>query len=92
MANLKLDLINKIKNDKYYDELELVRLAADPNMLYKKKIEEMQDILGRISLYNNQINLIEQYFRDEQPQQQQILQQKPVQQQERIHQGQSHGE
>ena len=38
MANLKLDLINKLNNDKYYEELELVRLAQDPNTNYKENL------------------------------------------------------
>ena len=62
MANLKLDLINKINNDKYYDELELVRLAQDPNMIYKDKIDSMNDVLSNIAIYNAQLGLVEQYF------------------------------
>jgi hypothetical protein len=62
MADLKLDLLNKLKNDKYYEELELVRLAQDPNMNYKEKIDAMAYKLANISLLNAQIGLAEQYF------------------------------
>jgi hypothetical protein len=66
MANLKVDLINKITNDKYFDELELARLAQEPNMNYKQKIEEMDFLLSQIFLSNAKIELItKQYFVDQ---------------------------
>jgi transposase len=83
MANLKLDLLNKIRNDKYYKELELVRLAQDSNVEYLKKINTIQLLLQSIAMLNSEIELIEQYFK--QPVQQ------PVQQPQG-HQGQSHRE
>ena len=60
MANLKLDLLNKLRNDKYYKELKLVRLAQDPVMDYEEKIELMNEVLGLI---------VEEYFKepDQQP-------------------------
>ncbi len=64
MANLKLDLINKIKNDKYYDELELVRLAQEPNMNYEEKVDTMSVILENIAIENAKLQLIEQYFQE----------------------------
>jgi hypothetical protein len=67
MANLKLDLLNKLRNDKYYEELELVRLAQDPNMYYKEKIDRMSDRLASISLLNSQMGLAEQYFQEPAP-------------------------
>ena len=39
MANLKLDLLNKLRNDKYYEELEK---RAD---LEKETVEEIRKIL-----------------------------------------------
>lgn len=88
MANLKLDLLNKLRNDKYYDELELVRLAGDPNMNYKTKIDEMHYRLQNIAIINIEIGLVEQYFQ-EPASQMQPMQQPP---QGQVHQGQSHGE
>lgn len=64
MANLKLDLLNKLRNDKYYEELELVRLAQDPNTNYKEKIDAMSYRLANISLLNAQMGLAEQYFQE----------------------------
>ena len=68
MANLKLDLLNKINNDKYFEELELVRLAQDPNMNYKQKVEEMSFKLSNIAVLNAQLGLVEQYFKEPAPQ------------------------
>jgi hypothetical protein len=67
MANLKLDLLNKLRNDKYYEELELVRLAQDPNTNYKEKIDRMSDRLMTISILNAQMGLAEQYFQEPAP-------------------------
>ena len=64
MANLKLDLLNKLRNDKYYAELELVRLAQDPNCNYKQKIDDMQYQLQEISLLNAEMGLVEVYFQE----------------------------
>jgi hypothetical protein len=86
MANLKLDLLNKLNNDKYYEELELVRLASDPNTNYKEKIDNMAYRLQSISILNAQIGLVGQYFQEPAPA---VNIQQPVAQ---VHQGQSHGE
>lgn len=93
MANLKIDLQNKLRNDKYYDELELVRLAGDPNMNYKDKIDNMAYRLREISLLDAQLALSEQYFQDaQQPDPNEGKQQEQHQPQQVNHQGQTHGE
>lgn len=86
MANLKLDLMNKLQNDKYFEEIELVRLAQEPNMNYKEKVEAMAYSLQSIAIINAQVGLVEQYFGEQVPQQQ------AAQPQGQVHQGQSHGE
>jgi hypothetical protein len=96
MANLKLDLINKLRNDKYYDELELVRLAQDPNTNYKEKIDAMSVQLDKIALVNAKFGLVDQYFQEPQQQQvppQVVPEQVPVQGQPvKMHPGQTFGE
>lgn len=97
MANLKLDLLNKINNEKYFEEMELIRLAQEPNMNYRDKIESMTYRLEKIALLNAEIGLVNQYFQDPSEQQQMPMQQAPqmpMQQapQQFVHQGQSHGE
>jgi hypothetical protein len=95
MANLKLDLLNKINNKKYFQEMELVRLAQDPNMNYEIKINTMTEILATIAILNAQVGGVEQYFQEPAPApvQAQVpapqVQQVPAGQ---VHQGQTHGE
>ncbi len=62
MANLKLDLVNKLNNDKFYAEIELIRLAQDPAIKYSLKINEMQQQLSILAILNAEFGLIEQYF------------------------------
>jgi len=99
MANLKLDLLNKINNKKYFQEMELVRLAQDPNMNYEIKIDSMTEILANIAILNAQLGGVENYFQEPAPVQQPApapqeapapqVQQAPATQ---VHQGQTHGE
>ena len=82
MANIKLDLLNELRNDKNYEELELVRLAQDPNLNYRIKIECMKGVLKTISNINASIGLVDIYSREA-----------PVNtQQSSVQQGQSHSE
>jgi len=99
MANLKLDLLNKLRNDKYYEELELVRLAQEPNMHYKEKIDSMQNRLAALSLLNAEMGLVEQYFQEPVPAPQEgapvgAPQGAPVVEAPKgqVHPGQTHGE
>ena len=88
MADLKQDLTNKLSNERYYDEIELARLASDPNIYYKEKVEKMSEILKRIANVNDALNLMDQYFSTAKPQQ---TNPKP-QQTQTVHAGQTHGE
>jgi len=98
MANLKLDLINKLNNEKYYEEIELIRLAGEPAMYYKEKIEAMAAKLESIALLNAELQLVEQYFQEPAPQPQVApapvaeAPVAPVAPAGKVHQGQSHGE
>jgi hypothetical protein len=92
MANLKLDLVNKLNNDKFYDELEFVRLAQEPNMDYKTKITLMSKKLEKIALTNSKLGLIEQYFQEPAPQTTPQTAPAPEAPKGKVHQGQSHGE
>ena len=95
MANLKLDLLNKINNEKYFDELELVRLAQEPNMNYREKIDLMQQLLENIAIANAELGLVAQYFPDQQPAPQQAPAPQagaPVAPAGQVHAGQTHGE
>jgi len=96
MPNLKLDLVNRLNNEKYYEELELVRLAQEPNMNYKEKIDTMSNRLERLATLNSQLGLVNQYFQEPEqaaPQAQPQAAPAPVEAPKgKVHQGQSHGE
>ena len=98
MANLKQDLLNNLGNDKYYAELELARLAQDPNMVYRVKIDDMSDILKELASLDLSMQLIEKYFQDQPAEQgnpqMQATQpnQQPQPEQPKPHPGQTHGE
>ena len=64
MTRLKYDLINKLNNDKYLEEVELVRLYEQP-INYKQKLEEIDAVLGNIALINIKLGLVEHYFREQ---------------------------
>jgi len=97
MADLKVDLVNKLNNDKFYAELELVRLAQEPNMNYKEKIGLMDGFLQELALLNGKLGLVEQYFKAPEPQappqpQTDVTKTGDAVPQGKVHQGQSHGE
>lgn len=93
MANLKLDLLNKLNNDKYFAELELVRLAQDPAMSYMRKISDMARELEKIAIINAQLGGVEQYFKEpEAAPQGQAPAPAPAPAPMQVHQGQTHGE
>jgi len=97
MANLKVDLLTKLTEDKMYDELELVRLAQDPNCNYRDKIEQMSYRLASIATLNAQIGLVNGVYFQE-PVAPPVVQQAPANApapnapQGVVHPGQTHGE
>jgi hypothetical protein len=91
MANVKQDLMNKLGTEKYYAELELGRLAADPSMNYEDKINKMSSKLESIAVLNGQIGLANQYFPEAQPAATPIAT-PPAQPAGVVHQGQTFGE
>jgi len=98
MANLKLDLINELNNKKMYAELELVRLAQEPNMNYRTKIDSMSLELETLAVLNAKLGLVEEYFKE--PVAPEGVPAPPppppappaAEPQGKTHQGQSHGE
>jgi len=103
MANLKLDLQNRLNNQKFFAELELVRLAQEPAMNYELKIEQMDVQLQQLAVVNAKIGLVDQYFQEPAagapgappaPQAPPAPAKEPVAQAPaaQVHKGQSHGE
>ena len=62
MANLKQDILNNLGNEKYFEELELARLAQDANTVYSEKVEVMADILKNIASIDLSVQLVGKYF------------------------------
>lgn len=93
MANLKQDLLNNLGNDKYYTELELARLAQEPNMNYKHKIGEMESLLKKLASIDLATQLVGKYFQDAEPPQANAPEANaPTPEQPKAHPGQTHGE
>lgn len=88
MPNLKLDLLDKLRRDKYFAEIELGRLAQDPSMNYESKILQMKSMLQDIALLNSSMGLAEQYFTEPVP----APASAPNVPQGQVHPGQTHGE
>jgi len=89
MPDLKQDLLKDITDNKIYDELELARLASEPNMNYREKINSMSNLLERIALHDAKAVLVHQYFKPPTPE---ATQPQAPQPQGQSHSGQSHGE
>lgn len=81
MANLKQDVLNNLGNEKYYSELELARLANDPNISHKVKVESMAMTLKELGKIDVATQLVEKYFQEQ-----------PQQQTTNVQSGQSHSE
>ena len=95
MTNLKIDLLNELRNKKYYAEIELRRLAEQPlQMKYNDKLELIQEQLNVISTLESSIQLVEKIFVSPQSVQN-VESDKPnnvVENASIPHVGQSHGE
>ena len=78
MVNLKTDLLNQLRNEKYFEEMEFIRLAAEPNMNYKEKIDSMDYRLGNIASLNARITLADSYLQEQVPESQIPPQQVPA--------------
>ena len=94
MANLKQDLLNNLGNEKYYEELELVRLAQEPNMDYKQKVDTMTYLLKNLAKVDLATQLVGKYFPEAPPAPAPVVEKAvaPEQPVETKHKGQTHGE
>ncbi len=59
---IKNDLLEKVANDKYYMENDLVRLIYSNEISYKDLVNEIDLLLGKIAIANTKIKMINQYF------------------------------
>ena len=70
ILRLKNDVLNELRNEKYYTQDELKRVSEDQNISHKKKVESVIKVIGDIAMINSKITLVETIFVVDQPQQQ----------------------
>jgi hypothetical protein len=68
MSNVKIDMLEELKRDKKYLEMELAGLAQNAIMSYKEKIEKMTDTLKQIAVVNGSFGLLDVYFQTQEEQ------------------------
>jgi hypothetical protein len=71
MANLRADVLNELANEKYYNEVELQKLAYNelPELNYKEKVQLMKELTKDIVLAQQAMNAFAQIFPEQQAQQ-----------------------
>lgn len=102
---IKNDLINELRNEKFYLDQDFVRLLQTENQPYRTRLQEINEIAVRIAEINQAIGVIEGYLPEQRevptPQQQESVAEEEgdvitanyssVEKEHKI-QGQSHGE
>lgn len=63
--SIHFDLINELRTDKYYLELELQRLYNDNSLPYKDKVFKLKEVLREIVLTDTSISLCGTLFKTE---------------------------
>lgn len=66
MANdilrLKNDILNELRNEKYYINDEITLLANNENITQKEKVKGIIDTVERLLLIDSKINLVDSIF------------------------------
>lgn len=62
MADFRTDLVNELRNQKYYLEQDLVRLVNNPVTSYKGRLDEIKECLVEIGKCNTAIALTDVYL------------------------------
>lgn len=63
MNKMKIDLIDSLTRDRYYEEIELTRLLNDEGLFsHKFKIEEIKKCLREIVMIDSSISLLNQIY------------------------------
>lgn len=71
MANLKNDIVNELRNEKYYLEQDLGRLWSEASSLgYRERIHGVKAVLSEIAVINQSLGLLEAYVPTQQVPQQ----------------------
>lgn len=61
---IKYDILNDIRTEKYYLEMELLRLVDIDDIPYKEKIHKIEKILKDIAINDSINSLVNEYFMD----------------------------
>ena len=61
---IKYDILNDIRTEKYYLEMELLRLVDIDDIPYKEKIHKIEKILKDIAINDSINSLVNEYFVD----------------------------
>jgi len=63
MNKMKVDLIDSLTRDRYYEEIELTRLLNDEVLFaHKHKIDKIKECLREIVMIDSSISLINQIY------------------------------
>lgn len=62
MADFRTDLINELRNQKYYLEQDFVRLVNSQAESYKGRLNEIKDVFVEIGKINTALALAETYL------------------------------
>jgi len=95
MADLKQDILNNLGNEKYFEELELARLAQDANTVYSEKVKKMASILKNVASVDLSVQLVGKYFPEAEapaPAPEQPVAEQPVAEKPAPQPGQTHAE
>lgn len=71
MADFRTDLVNELRNQKYYREQDLVRLVNSPLTSYQGRLEEIKECLVEIGKCNTALALTDVYLPEQAPEEQQ---------------------
>lgn len=59
---LKYDILNDVRTEKYYLEMDLVQIANNNDISYKEKIQKIKKILEKIVINDSIGSLTKEYF------------------------------
>ena len=62
---LKNDLLNELRNERYYLEQDLIRLVNSNDMSYKLRLKEINEVAERIGSIGRTIEVINGYMPDQ---------------------------
>lgn len=63
MDEIKIDLKNKFMLDRYYAELEIIRLSNDSSISQKQKIELLTEQIDILDLSKRRLLLLDEIYR-----------------------------